>query len=118
MHRPHGSARIDPRNPSALGICDRCSFLYNLRDLSYQFAWAGTKLINTRLRVCKKCLDRPNEQLRARILPPDPVPVADPRPENYAAENLGRAAGQSGGGSGFAIGISAIGIGGMPVWEE
>jgi hypothetical protein len=37
----------------------------------------------------------PNEQLRARIIPPDPVPVANPRPENYAAEDVGESATQS-----------------------
>jgi len=37
--------------------------------------------------VCKSCLDVPQEQLRTIILPPDPVPISNPRPENYENAN-------------------------------
>jgi hypothetical protein len=33
--------------------------------------------------VCDECLDKPNPQLKARLMPPDPVPIANPRPELY-----------------------------------
>lgn len=43
--------------------------------------------MNLRKLVCKRCLDIPNEQLRPRILSADPVPVANPRPENYITDD-------------------------------
>lgn len=81
-----GRAEIDPFAPQALGICDRCGLQYNLRALRWQFAWAGRELINKRIRVCDTCWDIPNEQLRSIRLPPDPDPVFDARPENFAVD--------------------------------
>lgn len=81
-----GKAQINPNAPRALGICDRCGDLHNLEALQYQYEWRGTVLMNTQLRVCDWCRDIPNEQLRAIILPPDPLPVYDPRVEPYAID--------------------------------
>jgi hypothetical protein len=86
--RPHGRARVSTRNPQAFAICDGCGFQYNLVDLVWQMEWAGNKLINQRQLVCRKCNDVPNQQLRAIVLPADPMPVMNPRPPNYPwAEN-------------------------------
>lgn len=47
-------------------------------------AWRGNKLQWTGFLVCTfTCLDLPNQQLRPRILPPDPIPVVNPRIEHY-----------------------------------
>ena len=81
--RPHGRARVSPRNPQAFAICDRCGFLSNHVDLQWQFEYAGSGLYNTRLLVCDECLDVPQEQLRAIIIPADPVPISNPRTQNY-----------------------------------
>jgi hypothetical protein len=78
-----GRAFTDSENPSAHGICDRCGFRYNLRSLSWQFDWAGTSMINKRILVCQSCKDDPQEQLRSITLPADPVPVRNPRAENF-----------------------------------
>lgn len=85
--RPHGRASIDSGNPSALGICDRCSFRFNLKDLNYQYEWAGPRLQNTQMLVCDGCLDKPQEQLRTIIIPADPEPVENPRPEATVQDN-------------------------------
>jgi hypothetical protein len=82
--RPHGRARVDSRNPQAFGICDRCGFLYNHTNLSWQFDWAGVNLINKRILVCETCNDTPQEQLRAIVLPADPTPIINARVELYA----------------------------------
>jgi len=82
--RPHGRAQINDRNPRALAVCDRCQFLYNHDTLRWQMRWRGPKLQNIRLLVCESCYDTPNEQERTIVLPIDPVPVANARPENYA----------------------------------
>lgn len=82
--RPHGRAQISSRQPRALGICDRCGFQYNLDQLQWQWDWLqGPRLFNLRIQVCRPCLDNPQESGRTLVLPPDPMPVADSRPENY-----------------------------------
>lgn len=78
-----GRAVTNPESPRAFGVCDRCGLWYNLHKLKYQYEWAGTILNNLRLRVCDTCMDTPQPQLMARMMPPDPVPVMDPRPEPY-----------------------------------
>lgn len=79
----YGRATINATAPRAVGICDRCGFLFDLNALRFQFDWAGTAMVNRHLRVCSTCYDRPQEQLRAIVLPPDPPPVNQPRPENF-----------------------------------
>lgn len=84
--RPHGNARISAQSPSALAICQRCAGMYNLSDLQWQWDWRfGPRLRNLMIKVCRTCLDVPQESGRTVVLPPDPVPVAFPLPEDYAA---------------------------------
>lgn len=87
MARPHGRAQTSARWPRAHATCDRCGFRFNHDQLAWQFQWAGPKLQNLRILVCKTCMDVPQEQLRTIILPPDPVPIQNPRPEQYAPDN-------------------------------
>lgn len=82
--RPHGRAKVSSRNPRAFAICDRCGFLYNHNQLSWQFDWAGASLINKRILVCHTCNDVPQQQLRAIVVPADPVPIQNPRIQDYA----------------------------------
>lgn len=82
--RPHGRAEISATNPRAVGLCDRCQFLYNHDTLRWQWQWRGPKLQNIRLLVCRECYDKPQEQLRTFVLPIDPVPISNPRVEDYA----------------------------------
>ncbi len=51
--------------------------------------WRGPRLMNIRLRVCPKCTDVPFIFAKPIIYPPDPMPVYDPRPENFTNANLG-----------------------------
>jgi hypothetical protein len=82
--RPHGRATVSPRKPQVHGICDRCGFRYLLGDLRWQMQWAGPRLQNLRLLVCETCYDKPQENgLRTIVLPADPLPVMNPRPEFY-----------------------------------
>ncbi len=83
--RPHGHASISARFPRALGICQRCSFMYNLDELQWQWDFKqGPRLFNLRIKVCRACLDKPQESGRTIVLPPDPIPVTYALPENYA----------------------------------
>lgn len=79
-----GRAHTNPSNPQAFAICDRCNFTYNHVNLRWQFDWRGTSLQNIRLLVCDTCYDTPQEQLRAIVVPADPVPIMNPRTFNYA----------------------------------
>lgn len=81
--RPHGRAKVSARNPRAFGICDRCGFLYNHVNLQWQYDWAGASLINKRILVCNECNDVPQSQLRAIVVPADPVPILNPRIQDY-----------------------------------
>jgi hypothetical protein len=82
----NGRARISATQPRAKGICDRCGLMYSLSDLQYQFQWAGTGLVNLQLRVCRGCMDIPQIQFKSFVLPPDPLPVDNPRIEYYGIE--------------------------------
>jgi hypothetical protein len=81
-----GRARTSLKNPQAFAVCMRCSFWYNRVELAFQWEWSGAQLRNTYLLVCKRCLDVPQEQLRAIVLPADPVPVYFPSVENFAQD--------------------------------
>lgn len=83
------AGRAKLASKSAQGVCDRCGIWYSLVDLVWQFDWRGTSLQNLWIRVCKRtCLDVPTEQLRSISLPADPVPVWQPRPENFDAAEI------------------------------
>ena len=58
----------------------------NISDLSWQFVWAGNAYNNTRLLVCDRCNDAPQEQLRARSIPPDPRPTVNARPPRFKVD--------------------------------
>jgi len=79
-----GRAKTSAKNPLAFGICDRCGFNYNHQDLAWQFDWGGASLINKRILVCRPCMDTPQNQLRAIVLPADPVPIMNPRVESWS----------------------------------
>lgn len=86
--RFHGRAVVNPEAPRSFAICDRCGFLFNHPDLTWQFQWAGPNLQNLRLLVCQRCNDVPQPQLKPRILPPDPMPTLNARPENYTIDDF------------------------------
>lgn len=83
MTYPHGRAKVDSSSPRAFAICDRCGFLYNHSNLNWQFDYRGRTLANLRILVCDTCNDEPQPQLKPRIIPPDPVPIMNPRTERY-----------------------------------
>jgi hypothetical protein len=78
-----GKARTSRVSPQAHAICDRCGGRYNHVNLNWQYDWAGASIINKRILVCRRCLDNPQQQLRAIVLPADPMPIMNPRPEQF-----------------------------------
>lgn len=91
MSRPQSKyVRVNPSDPEAAAVCDRCSRWRNRTDLVFQMQWAGTHLYSTGSLVCKEfCFDTPNEQFRTIILPPDPPPVINSRVPNFEYEETG-----------------------------
>lgn len=85
--RPHPRrARTDPSAPAAWGTSDRNGMVGNHKDLRFQMEWAGLKLINTRVLVWDDEYDTPQRQLGTIVIPPDPPPIFNARPENYAID--------------------------------
>lgn len=85
-YRPKGKhVSISFDSPEALGICDYTGFVHLRKDLIRQMEWRGNRLVWTGYYVGRDYLDIPNPQLKPPILPPDPVPVLDPRPPQYSA---------------------------------
>lgn len=78
-----GRAIASSRRPVAFAVCDRCGTWFNHNRLHWQHEFSGNKLINIRLLVCRSCLDVPQEQLKARNVPADPMPIRNPRPEAF-----------------------------------
>jgi hypothetical protein len=68
------------RRPETHAICDRCSQRWNHNQLRWQHEYRGPVVMNIRILVCPPCLDKIQEQLRAIVLPADPVPVINARP--------------------------------------
>jgi hypothetical protein len=85
--RPHPRrARTDPTRPEAWATDDRTGFVGQQKNLRWQYEWNGTQLINKRVLVFSDAYDTPNRQLGTIILPPDPVPIVNARPEQYAID--------------------------------
>lgn len=85
--RPHPkSASVDPDDlyDAAWSTSDSSGFLFNHRDLLFQFQWAGPQLVNLGYLVGPEEYDVPAEFLRTIVLPPDPIPTKNARIENYA----------------------------------
>lgn len=80
-----GRAKTSARSPRAHAICDRCGFRFNHVDLSWQYDWRGSSLQNVRLLVCRSCTDAPQQQLRAIVISQDPVPIQNPRVQDFVA---------------------------------
>ncbi len=86
--RSHGRAAVDAQDPRAHGICDRCGSRYNLENLSWQYDWRGPRVQNLQRLVCRSCMDDMQQNgNRTIILPPDPVPVFNARPEMYVPDD-------------------------------
>ena len=79
----YGRAEPDPTNPIVTAICDRCGILHNLDMLQWQLRYAGPGLINSRLLVCRICVDIPAPFVVPQRLPQDPEPLFNARSEPF-----------------------------------
>lgn len=82
-----GRASTSISRPVAQAVCDRCGIWYSHNQLVWQYDFAGAGLVNKRLLVCTRtCNDKPQQQLRAIIIPADPVPIQNPRTEPFTED--------------------------------
>jgi hypothetical protein len=87
--RPHPRRTItDPYRPEAWGTSDRSGFINNHKNLVFQHEWQGQDLVNLRVLVNPDEYDTPNRQLGTLVLPPDPLPTMNARPEQYPVEEV------------------------------
>ncbi len=83
----YGHAQVDRRRPQAFGTCDRCGIQYQRKDLRYQFDFqGGASMTNLQLLVCHSCYDKPAQFNKLLVIPPDPLPVPNSRPEPYETD--------------------------------
>ncbi len=81
--------KIDPENPSAIGVCANSDFVFNHKDLVKQMDWRGNNLVWTNALVGKPYADVPNPQLRPPITKGDPKAIKNPRfPQNTIQNTL------------------------------
>lgn len=83
-----GQATTNPSSPRAFACCDRCSRWFNRVNLRWQYDWRGASLANLYFLVCRDCYDTPQQQLRAIVVPADPVPIVQPRVEPFLYDEM------------------------------
>lgn len=77
-------ASVDPENIDPWASCDRCSRVWNISNLRWQYDYRGSAVpVNLNILVCPTCYDVPNVQFAPYVLPPDPEPVMNARPYPY-----------------------------------
>lgn len=86
MRRHPRRAAVDPTSPRGWGTDEKSGFIGNLENMQWQFQWRGTQLVNTRILCYPDMLDVPQRQLGTIIIPPDPPPLMNARPEQYAID--------------------------------
>ena len=90
MVLPHNlRAPIDMMRPRPVGISDKSGFMYFLDYLEWQYQWQGRALVNQRTLSSRNETDQPSEFLRTFIFGPEPAPLVNARPTQYATQNQG-----------------------------
>jgi hypothetical protein len=79
-------SRTNPSSPRAWATDDRSGFVTNLEGMEWQYEYRGLGLYNTRVLTFGRFKDKPQRQLGAIILPPDPEGKANARPGSYPAD--------------------------------
>ncbi len=85
--RPTSRFTVNPEAPRARGVCDRCGQMWQHSKLTWQFQWVGPRLQNLRFLVCPECYDKPQPNIRTIVIPADPIPIMNARPENYVSDD-------------------------------
>jgi hypothetical protein len=85
--RPHPRmARTDPTNPSGWATCQKSGMVGNAKNLVAQMEWRGMRVMPTGILAYAPYIDKPQRQLGANIMPPDPTTLTNARPEQYPVD--------------------------------
>jgi len=85
--RTRAPIEINARDPKAVAVCDGCGMWTMHEHLVERREYrGGTSPVGTGLWVCGVCDDVPNPYFSKLVLPPDPIPVDHPRPENLSLD--------------------------------
>jgi hypothetical protein len=75
----------NPRNPRARGICQGCGLECYRDEMQEQRDYrGGSAPVPTGVWKCRRCIDVPQPYFKKQVLPPDPVPVRKPFPDDGA----------------------------------
>ena len=88
MRKHPKHARVDPTSPRGWATCMRSGFVGQEQDLIDQVEWRGLKLVPTGIKALAPYIDKPQRQLGTIILSPDPVGLANARPEQYPIDEI------------------------------
>lgn len=90
-------ASKSPGLGSAWSACDRCGFQWNQRNLQWQYNFqGGSTPQNLRFLHCPLCIDPLGYQQKLIVVPADPSPLFNTRPEPYVVDETNWMTTQSG----------------------
>lgn len=85
--KPKYASRDARKGPWA--NCSDCGFNWNLSDLQFQFDFrGGATPVNTGWLRCPRCITPYTYQKKLIIIPPDPPPIFNTRPEPYGVDEV------------------------------
>ncbi len=85
--RPHPRRATTNPHDGPWTTCDRCGFVTSMNKMQFQYDFVGGATPqNLGFLVCPTCLDGLSFQNMLLILPPDPAPIFNTRPEPYAVD--------------------------------
>lgn len=86
-YRPTPKYATKDATAGAWTTCDRCGLIDNQSRMQWQYDFQGGPVpINRNLLFCPRCLDGLRYQNQPIIIPPDPPPLFNTRPEPYAVD--------------------------------
>lgn len=86
-HRPKPKYASRDATHGPWVTCGECGLLWSQCDMAFQFDFQGGPVpINLNLLRCPKCITPYTWQRKLLIIPPDPPPFFNTRPENYTVD--------------------------------
>lgn len=83
-HRPHPKYASNDARRGPWANCSDCGFNWSLSDLQFQYDFQGGSVpTNTGWLRCPRCITPLTYQRKLIIIPPDPPPIFNTRPEPY-----------------------------------
>lgn len=83
-HRPHPKYASNDASRGPWSVCSDCGFNWSLSDLQFQYDFRGGSVpVNTGWLRCPRCITPLTYQKKLIIIPPDPAPIMNTRPEPY-----------------------------------